>query len=132
MPTKESYRQRRTLPVRRYNRPMSPPTTHPWANDHDRLDEIRRRTHLAIATKIDVDPALLDVPGRNIQRWTRLLGYLHPAYAEWLSILESPWSEVRKLLVANDEKSKRLRQSTPFVGALSPWERRTIHESVPT
>ena len=119
------------LPVRRYNRTMNAPTSHPWANDHDRLDEIRRRTHLAIAAKIDADPTLLDVPGRNIQRWTRHFGYLHPAYAEWLRILECPWSEVRKLLVADDEKSKRLRQSTPFVGVLSPWERRTIHESVP-
>lgn len=109
---------------------MPAPTKH-WANDHDRLDEIRRQTHIAIAAKIDADPALLNVPQQNIERWTKLWGYLHPAYAEWLQILERPWPDVRRLLVADDENSKRLRQSTPFVGLLTPWERRTIHESVP-
>lgn len=110
---------------------MESPTTRTWSNDHDRLDEMRRRTHLAIAARIDADPALLDLPQRNIRRWTKLWGYLHPAYAEWLAILERPWPEVRRLLVADDENSKRLRQSTPFVGVLSAQERRTIHESVP-
>lgn len=110
---------------------MNPPTTRMWSNDHDRLDEIRLQTHLAIAAKIDADPALLDLPRRNIQRWTELHGYLHPAYAEWLDVLDRPWPELRRLLVAQDENSKRLRQSTPFVGVLSPRERRTIHESVP-
>ena len=110
---------------------MNQPTTRAWSNDHDRLDEIRRRTHLAIVAKIDADPALLDLPQRNIQRWTAMWGYLHPAYAEWLGILELPWPQVRHLLVSDDENSKRLRQSTPFVGVLSPRERRTIHESVP-
>lgn len=36
-----------------------------WANPHDRLDEIRRRTHIAIAAKIDADADLLEVPRRN-------------------------------------------------------------------
>ena len=112
-------------------RRMIPTTQHTWPNDHDRLDEIRRQTHIAIAAKIDADPTLLDLPQQNIERWTKLWGYLHPAYAEWLKILERPWPDVRRLLVADDENSKRLRQSTPFVGVLSPWERRTIHESVP-
>ncbi|MDE0009173.1 MAG: hypothetical protein OXS50_12935 [Gammaproteobacteria bacterium] len=106
-------------------------TKHNWDNDHDRLDEIRRQTHIAIAAKIDADPALLDVPQRNIERWTKLTGYRHPAYAEWLQILERPWPDVRRLLIADDENATRLRQSTPFVGVLSPWERRAIHESVP-
>ena len=102
-----------------------------WANDHDRLDEIRRQTHLAIAAKIDADRSLLDVPQRNIARWTALWGHLEPAYAEWLLILARPWPEIRQLLVADDENSKRLRQSTPFVGVLTVWERKAIHDSVP-
>ena len=79
---------------------MNQPTTRAWSNDHDRLDEIWRRTHLAIVAKIDADPALLGLPQRNIQRWTELWGYLHPAYAEWLGILELPWPQVRHLLVS--------------------------------
>ena len=101
-----------------------------WQNDHDRLDERRRRTHVAIVRKIDDDPSLLGVASRNIERWVRWSGYLPAAYAEWLTILEQPWSTVRTLLLATDEDAKRLRQSTPFVGILSKDERRSIYEQV--
>ena len=103
-----------------------------WNNPHDRLDDIRRRVHVAIAAKIDADPALLDVPRRNIQRWTKLWGYLHPADAERLGILERPWPQVRRPVVADDENPKRSRPSTPSVGEFSSWERRTIHELAPS
>ena len=103
-----------------------------WANDHDRLDEIRRQTHIAIAAKIDEDRSLLDLPKRNIHRWANQAGYMHGAYAEWLAFLDKPWPEIRSVLVADDEDAKRLRQSSPFTGILSPWERRAIRESVAT
>ena len=110
------------------NKPIDPP----WANQHDRLDEIRRRMALAVAEKVDEDPTLLEVPRRNICRWAELWGYWMSAYAEWSEILERPWPEVRGLLIADDEDSRRLRQSTPFVGILTPRERKAIHATVST
>ena len=101
-----------------------------WQNDHDRLDERRRQTHLAIVRKIDEDPSLLGVPSWNIERWVRWSGYLPAAYAEWLAILEQPWPDVRAILLATDEDATRLRQSTPFVGIVSRDERRAIYEQV--
>ena len=102
----------------------------PWANPHDRLDEIRRQTHIAIAKRIDADPALLDVPRRNIQRWARKMGRMPAAYAEWLDALDRPWPEVRHILVSSDENAVRMRQSTPFSGILSQRERLMIRGTV--
>ena len=112
---------------------MDERTTHeglPWANPHDRLDEIRRRAHIAIAAKIDVDPALLEVPRQNIHRWARHMGRMPAAYAEWLEALERSWPEIRHILVSPDENSVRMRQSTPFSGILSQRERLAIRGTV--
>jgi len=104
----------------------------PWGNPHDRLDEIRRRTHVALAARVAAALPLLEVPRGNIHRWAGQAGYMQTAHAEWLEILEKPWPEVRRLMVATDENSTRLRQSSPFTGIPSPWERKAIHEAVPT
>ena len=108
------------------DRPIGPP----WANQHDRLDEIRRRMAVAAAKKVDEDLTLLEVPRRNIRRWAELWGYMMSAYAEWSDILERPWPEIRGLLIADNEDSRRLRQSTPFVGILTSRERKAIHATV--
>lgn len=102
----------------------------PWGNPHDRLDEIRRRLHVAIAEKIDADPTLLEVPRQNIQRWARSRGRVDPAYAEWSETLERPWPEVRHILVSSDQNSTRMRQSTPFVGLLTQEESFEIRGAV--
>ena len=102
----------------------------PWANPHDRLDEIRRQSHMAIAAKIDADIALLEVSRKNIRRWAGQMGRMPAAYAEWLEVLERPWPEIRHILVSPDENSVRMRQSTPFSGILSQRERLTIRGTV--
>ena len=100
----------------------------PWANPHDRLDEIRRRTHIAIAAKIDAD--LVEVPRRNIRRWAEQMGRMPCAYGEWLEALDRPWPEIRRILVSSDENSVQMRQSTPFSGILSQRERLAIRGTV--
>lgn len=110
---------------------MTPPTPHAWANDHDRLDEIRRQCHIAIAAKIDADPTLLAVPKQNIQRWAEQTGKTPPALAEWLDVLDRPWPDIRVILVSPEENATRLRQSTPFTGILSQRERYVIRGTVP-
>ena len=46
-----------------------------------------------------------------------------PAIAEWLAILEQDWAAVRSALLDPGEDGRRLRQSSPFCGILSPRER---------
>ena len=103
---------------------------------YDRLDDpktrlnlIRLRSHREIARKIDADPSLLEIPLRNLDNWRALRGEDHPACAEWRGLLAQPWESIRTLLVSDTEESARLRQSSPFTGILSAWERRRFHET---
>ena len=98
-----------------------------------RLNMIRLRTHRLIAEKIDDDPSLLEIPQRNLDRWReRLQGEDLPAWAEWRELLKLPWAQIRALIVADTEKSTRLRLSTPFPGVLTQRERWRVHETTPS
>ncbi|HEX7192950.1 MAG TPA: hypothetical protein VF381_15380 [Thermoanaerobaculia bacterium] len=46
---------------------------------------------------------------------------------EWLRILDRPWEEIREILLSESEDSRRLRQSDPFCGILTPQERWQIY-----
>jgi hypothetical protein len=71
----------------------------------------------AVAAKVDRDPSLLDA----VRDWA--LTRDEPAYLEWQRILEQEWPEVRQALLDPGEEGKRRRQSSPFVGILTPAER---------
>jgi hypothetical protein len=51
---------------------------------------------------------------------------VRPAFEEWRAILEVPISGVFAVLEGVDERSMRLRQSSPFGGILTPAERTAI------
>ena len=120
----------RQVSADRPDRPEDVRDPHDRRNDpKTRLDLIRLRSHRLIARKIDADPSLLEIPRQNLDRWRELRGEDGPAYAEWRALLTQPWEQVRVLLVSDTEESTRLRLSTPFVGILSPLERRRIHET---
>ena len=94
-----------------------------------RLNLVRLRSHRLIAEKIDADRSLLEIPQRNLDRWRELRGEDCPASAEWRELLKQPWEQIRTVIVSDTEESSRLRQSSPFTGIISPWERRRIHET---
>lgn len=71
----------------------------------------------AVAAKIDENPILLE----SVKKW--VCKQEAPAYLEWESYLERPWEEIREILLDPSEEGCRLRQSSPFVGILSPQER---------
>ena len=76
--------------------------------------------HREIAKRIDADPSLLNKALGNIARWSRQMGRTPPALAEWQGLLRTlPWEQIRPHLVEDDEESRRLRQSSPFVGILT-------------
>jgi hypothetical protein len=41
---------------------------------------------------------------------------------EWMIILQRPWPEIRSILLDDSEEGRRLRQSDPFCGILTPAE----------
>lgn len=87
---------------------------------HDQISlEIARR----IAAELPHRPEWLDLARDNIARWSRLNSEspaLLRCYAEWQSLLERPVEEVCSLLISETDEGQRLRQNSPFAGALPP------------
>jgi hypothetical protein len=85
------------------------------------------RWRVASMAKIDADPHRegLARARRVCARWVEKGNV--PA-REWQKILsERDWEEILRLLLDDTEKSRRLRQSDPFCGILTPQERWKIY-----
>lgn len=92
---------------------------------HQWIDDRSLALHVAVATKLETQPELLDVARQNLRRWLSM----RPAAAlrEWQAILDrAPLPEVIALLRARSADAARLRQSSPFAGVLSQSERQSI------
>ncbi len=96
--------------------------------DHRAIEERSLRMARAIAARIDADPQRrgLDQARAVCQRWARQA--TTPAVREWAQILRQPWPEVRSVLLDPSEEGRRLRQSDPFCGVLTPRERWSIYK----
>ena len=94
---------------------------------HREIDDRSLATARQIAARIDADPQRLGLAhAREVcRRWLRRRH--SAAVAEWKGILERPWEEIRSILLDEGERGKRLRQSSPFAGILSPRERWRIY-----
>lgn len=84
----------------------------------------------AVASKLRLDPALIQFALDNISRWKQQ-GVDTPAYVEWLEILQRPVESVCLILESESENSQRLRSSNPFAGLLSQDERNKIWANRP-
>jgi hypothetical protein len=92
---------------------------------HDWLDRRSRALHEAVAAKLEARPELLTVARMNLERWLSV--NRAAALLEWQRVLEdTPLRDLLALLRADDERARRLRQSSPFAGVLSPDERQAI------
>jgi hypothetical protein len=95
--------------------------------DHRLIDERSLEFGRVIAEKLRHQPELLELAKSNLVRWLGTSSAnSRPALEEWLTVLNGPMEQVRALLVGDDERAKRLRQSNPFAGALSQQERNAI------
>lgn len=108
----------------------------------DYLEAARReavkRTHAAadrralemdriIAEKVRENPQLVCRARATLQRWMESASAKsRPALEEWAGILEGPLEEMLAVLTGEDERSVRLRQSSPFCGILTRAERTAL------
>ncbi len=98
------------------------------ARSHGDLDRRALALAQAIAEKLSEDPSLIDRarkyisrrrPEASVREWKEL--------DEWDRILRTTsLARLRRLLVEPSERATRLRQTLPFVGALSAREREAI------
>ena len=98
-----------------------------WS-DHKRIEERSLALHREIASRLNNNPDLLAIAKGNLDRWIKKNAELS-VLREWQEILKGPLSRLLDMLVSGDEKSRRLRQSSPFCGILTPQERWKIYES---
>ncbi|MBN2059985.1 MAG: hypothetical protein JW882_06160 [Deltaproteobacteria bacterium] len=101
-----------------------------WS-DHKRIEERSIALHREIARRIYSTPALIRIAKRNIESWAERNGET-PIFNEWREILDRPLDEIIEVLVSVNERGRRLRQSSPFCGILTPQERWKIYESFTT
>ena len=86
--------------------------------------------HSLIAQKLVRDSKVLDRARRNLRRWERSQTERAPLWMmEWRLLLERPRDEVAALITEPSERGARLRQSSPFAGALSDSQRKRIYDA---
>lgn len=86
-----------------------------------------------VIAKLEREPALFDIAHRNIERWRSHLVPWPPVLQEWEAILDQDGERATQCLTEDLLRGRRLRQSHPFVGVLTPKERNAIcrrHESI--
>jgi hypothetical protein len=90
---------------------------------HRQIEERSLELARAIAARIDADPSRSGLArAREVcARWRRM--GRAAGVEEWARILEGSWDEVKEALLDPSETGRRLRQSSPFCGVLSPRER---------
>jgi hypothetical protein len=98
---------------------------------HEHLDRASLEMARRIAAELPRRPEWLSLARENLSRWSRrnhnAPGLLR-CYQEWQTILERPVSEVCAVLTQENDEGQRLRQNSPFAGALTPQEIWAIKE----
>lgn len=93
---------------------------------HSRREFQSLAIHRRIAGLLAERPRLvIDKAKANLASWLQIHQgtALETIYREWASLLDTlSSSEIAELIVAEDERATRLRQSSPFVGILTPAE----------
>lgn len=80
--------------------------------------------HRLVAERLERDPEVLRHARERVAAWVAGGGPVDPAYARrWQAVLERPAAQIVRILVADDESSRDLRQNTPFAGVLTDEER---------
>lgn len=113
--------------------PVTPDNSTPYS-DHRILDARSLALHCRIAHKINKDQSLLEIPQRNLQRWSQKTppDQTPRHIKEWQQILTQPWPDVAAFITSCSDKAFRLRQSSPFAGILDPLERKRIYDAFRT
>jgi len=80
--------------------------------------------HRLIAERLRRDPALLARVRATLLRWSpQVSERTRPALAQWLAAVERGLDATLALATEDSERGATLRQSSPFVGILTPRER---------
>jgi hypothetical protein len=96
-------------------------------NPHSAIDARSLEMDRLFAQRLRENPAVLDKARSVLAKWMMSCdASVRPVFEDWRAILDGPISGVFAVLEGKDERSMRLRQSSPFCGILTPAERTAI------
>lgn len=92
--------------------------------DPHRLAELRSLSlHRAIGEELRRRPEIVEAARRRLEEPTNGRSTARAYRDEWLAILALPIARIIEVIVADDERGRELRQTTPFTGVIGPRER---------
>ncbi len=100
----------------------------PRKNRQVALDEFKHRISLAVVARFTLDE-IRRKSLKNLARW-KARGTWGKVYDEWSTILKGPDDVLVKAMIGPDERSNRLRQSTPYVGLLPKHIVESLREKI--
>ena len=92
---------------------------------HEIQDQVSLELAKRIAAGLPSHPEWLELAYANLERWSRQnqdAPALLRCYAEWRQLLSRPLAEIIAILIEESDEAQRLRQNSPFAGALKPRE----------
>lgn len=97
---------------------------------HEDIDQRSLQLARAVVNKVEDDPEQdwVERARATCRRWMSRESL--PVLGEWMRILDGPWSRAREVLLDESQEGRRLRQSNPFCGVLSPQERWQVYRRV--
>lgn len=79
------------------------------------MKEITRKRIEETFSKLEKDPSLMSIPMSNLQKFKNEK-YLHEKYLkQWDEVLSLPLSEIKKLMLSENEKGEILRSTSIFI-----------------
>ena len=91
---------------------------------HQELEARSLAMHRLIAERLRRDPALLARVRATLVRWLpQVSERARPALEHWLAVVDRGIEPTVELATEDSERGATLRQSSPFVGILTPRER---------
>lgn len=94
---------------------------------HDQIDRRSLAMARAVVERIDADPERMGFAHAVAVNRGWLARDASAVNAEWADILARGWEHARRVLLDPGEEGRRLRQSSPFCGVLSPRERWALY-----
>jgi hypothetical protein len=92
---------------------------------HEHQDRVSLEIARRIAAELPQRPEWISLARENLDLWSKRncdSPSLLQCYDEWRRLLEKPVEELVAVLTAETDDGQRLRQNSPFAGALPPDE----------
>jgi hypothetical protein len=90
---------------------------------HELADARSLALHREVVERLALDPALIGRARDRVRRWIEDGSVPKPYARAWADLLELPFDDLRAAMLDEGERSRALRQVTPFAGFVDPRTR---------